>query len=311
MKSDTMMLKASDGVDIFIYTWKPDNKKDVRGVVQIAHGMAEHAARYEGFASALVDAGFAVYADDHRGHGKTAGSLDKVGYFADGDGWQRVVDDLAMITDTIEKEYPGLPVFYFGHSMGSMLGRTYLMQHGKRLAGAILSGTAGDPGLLGKVGAFVAKRESKKKGRKTPSELMAKLSFGKFNNAFKPARTEFDWLSRDDAEVDKYVADPYCGFVFSAGGWLDMLQGLPMQFRPEGVAKIPKDLPIFLFAGAKDPVGNNGKGVREVYELYKKSGIEDVSIKLYEDARHEMLNETNRDEVYRDNIEWLNAHMPK
>jgi len=203
MKSDTITLKATDGVEIFIYTWKPDNKKDVKAVIQIAHGMAEHAARYERFAAALVDAGFAVYADDHRGHGKTAGSLDNAGYFADGDGWQRVVDDLAMITDHMEKEYPGVPVFFFGHSMGSMLGRTYLMQHGGRLTGAVLSGTAGDPGLLGKVGVLVAKRECKKKGRRTPSELMAKLSFGKFNNAFKPNRTDFDWLSRDEAEVHK------------------------------------------------------------------------------------------------------------
>lgn len=310
MKSETMTLKAKDGAEIFVYTWKPDSKKDVRGVIQIAHGMAEHAARYERFASVLVDAGFAVYADDHRGHGKTAGSLDNVGYFADGDGWQAVVDDLAMITDVMEKEYPGVPVFFFGHSMGSMLGRTYLMQHGKRLTGAILSGTAGDPGLLGKVGIFVAKRESRKKGRRTPSELMAKLSFGKFNNAFKPARTEFDWLSRDEAEVDKYVADPYCGFVFSAGGWHDMLAGLPPQFKPEGVARIPKNLPIYFFAGEKDPVGDNGKGVREVYNLYKKAGIEDVSIKLYKDGRHEMLNETNREEVFKDVIDWLNAHMP-
>ena len=311
MKSDTITLKATDGVEIFIYTWKPDNKKDVKAVIQIAHGMAEHAARYERFAAALVDAGFAVYADDHRGHGKTAGSLDNAGYFADGDGWQRVVDDLAMITDHMENEYPGVPVFFFGHSMGSMLGRTYLMQHGGRLTGAVLSGTAGDPGLLGKVGVLVAKRECKKKGRRTPSELMAKLSFGKFNNAFKPNRTDFDWLSRDDAEVDKYVADPYCGFVFSAGGWLDMLQGLPPQFKPEGLAKIPKNLPVYFFAGEKDPVGDSGKGVRQVYNLYKKAGIEDVSIKLYKDGRHEMLNETNREEVYRDVIGWLNAHMPK
>ena len=310
MKSGTITLKAGDGAEIFVYTWKPDNKKDVRGVIQIAHGMAEHAARYERFASELVDAGFAVYAEDHRGHGKTAGSLDRVGYFADENGWQKVVDDLAMITDVMEKEYPGLPVFFFGHSMGSMLGRTYLMQHGKRLTGAILSGTAGDPGLLGKVGAFVAKRECKKKGRKNPSELMAKLSFGKFNNAFKPARTEFDWLSRDEAEVDKYVADPYCGFVFSAGGWLDMLESLSPQFKAEGVARVPKTLPIYLFAGEKDPVGDSGKGVQAVYNLYKKAGIEDVSIKLYKNGRHEMLNETNREEVFQDTIEWLNAHMP-
>ncbi|MBN1883013.1 MAG: lysophospholipase [Deltaproteobacteria bacterium] len=311
MKSGTITLKARDGAEIFVYTWKPDDEKDVKAVIQIAHGMAEHAARYERFANALVDEGFAVYADDHRGHGKTAGSLDRAGFFADEDGWQKVVDDLAMITDHMEKEYPKAPVFFFGHSMGSMLGRTYLLQHGKRLSGAILSGTMGDPGLLGKLGVLVAKRECKKKGRNTPSELLAKLSFGKFNNAFKPARTEFDWLSRDEAEVDKYVDDPYCGFVFSAGGFLDMLTAMPLLFKPEGVARMPKTLPIYLFSGEKDPVGNNGKGVREVYNLYKKAGIEDVSIKLYENGRHEMLNETNRKEVFSDVIGWLNAHMPK
>jgi alpha-beta hydrolase superfamily lysophospholipase len=306
MKAKTFTLKGADGAKIFVYAWLPDGKP--AAAVQIAHGMAEHAARYERFAGALTGAGYAVYANDHRGHGKTAGSLAAVGWIAEKDGWDLVLDDMHRLTETIKKENPGVPVFLFGHSMGSFFSRGYIARWGGEITGVVLSGTGGDPGLLGKVGVIVAKIEKALKGGKAKSPLMTSLSFGAYNKPFKPNRTDFDWLSRDNAEVDKYVADPYCGDVFSSGFWVDFLSGLGSLYRSDYMPKVPKGLPIYLFSGEKDPVGNNTKGVHEVYDAFKKAGVTDVSMKIYPNGRHEMLNETNRDEVEKDVIGWLNKH---
>ncbi len=307
MKAKTFTIKGKGGAKVFVYSWLPDTKP--AAAVQIAHGMAEHAARYERFAEALTKAGFAVYANDQRGHGKTAGPLEKVGWVAEKDGWELIIDDLHQLSDTIRKEHPGIPLFLFGHSMGSFLSRSYIARWGGDLKGVVMSGTGGNPGLLGKVGALVAGLEKKIRGGKAKSPLLTSLSFGAFNKPFKPNRTEFDWLSRDNAEVDKYVADPYCGGVFSTGFWVDFLKGLGALYRSDYLPKVPKSLPIYLFSGEKDPVGNNAKGVKEVYDSYKKAGFTDVSIKIYPNGRHEMLNETNRAEVFRDVIDWLKKHM--
>ncbi len=311
MKSDTFSFKASDGTKIAAYRWLPEAKSNIKAAVQIAHGMAEHAARYDRFAKELVKSGYAVYANDHRGHGKTAGALENVGYFADEKGWDKVVDDMRVLNGIIKKENPKVPIFLFGHSMGSFLSRQYSMLYGSDIKGLILSGTGGDPGLLGKIGLLLAKREAKRKGSKTRSPLLDKLSFGAFNKAFKPNRTNFDWLSRDNAEVDKYVADPYCGDVFTAGFFCDMLGGLAFINDSKNIARIPKELPVYLFSGSMDPVGANTKGVLQVFNSLVKAGIRDVTYKFYQDARHETLNETNRDEVFQDVIAWLNQHKPK
>ncbi len=308
MKSDSFKFKAKDGTELFVYRWVPKKGK-VKAAVQIAHGMAEQASRYERFAKALVVEGYAVYAKDHRGHGKTAGDLENVGFFAKEDGWVKVVDDMHDLTKIIKKENPKLPVILFGHSMGSMLARHYIFLYGKDIDGVIISGTSGDPGLLGKIGVLVAKWEKKRKGEKFRSELLTKLSFGEFNKPFKPNRTDFDWLSRDDAEVDKYVKDPYCGGVFTTSFFCDLLIGVNAIHDMKNVAKTPKDLPMFIFSGEKDPVGKGGKGVRAVHRMYEKLGVKDLTLKLYPDARHEMLNETNRKEVFADVIKWLNDHV--
>jgi alpha-beta hydrolase superfamily lysophospholipase len=307
MKAHTFTLKGADGAKIFVYSWLPDSKP--LAAVQISHGMAEHAARYERFAEALTAAGYAVYAPDQRGHGKTAGSLEGVGWIAENGGWDLVVDDLHRLTGTIKEKHPGVPVFLFGHSMGSFLSRNYIARWGSEVRGVVLSGTGGNPGLLGKVGILVARLEKILKGGKAKSPLMTSLSFGAFNKPFKPNRTDFDWLSRDKAEVDKYVADPYCGGVFSAGFWADFLTGLDSLYRPDYLPKVPRNLPMYLFSGEKDPVGNNTKGVREVYDSFKNAGFTDVTLKFYPDGRHEMLNETNRAEVFKDVIDWLKKHL--
>jgi alpha-beta hydrolase superfamily lysophospholipase len=309
MKSETFTFKTKDNENIFTYKWLPDNEKDIKAIVQLAHGMAEHGKRYERFSEALNGSGYGVYINDHRGHGKTAGSLEALGFFADENGWDLVIDDMHQLTGIINETFPGLPVFLLGHSMGSFLSRNYIYRYGNELKGVILSGTAGDPGLLGALGILVAKRECKKKGKKTKSLLLDKLSFGSFNKAFKPARTDFDWLSRDPEEVDKYINDPYCGEVFTAGFYLDLLEGMKKINLQSNTNRVPKDLPIFLFAGDMDPVGKNGKGVKQIFKAYEKAGIRDVSCKLYKDGRHEMLNEINREEVFNDIIKWLDNHM--
>jgi len=309
MESKDCTFKTDDEAEIFCHQWFPKNKKRIKGVVQIAHGMAEHSKRYRRFAEALTQEGFAVYANDHRGHGKTAGSLENVGYFADENGWDLVVNDMHKLTQIIKDNHPGVPVFLFGHSMGSFLSRNYIFLFGHEIKGVILSGTGGNPGLLGKIGYLVAKNESKKHGKKFRSPKLKELSFGKFNNAFKPNRTEFDWLSRDDAEVDKYVKDPYCGGDFTARFYEDLLTGINAINNMKNIKRIPKDLPIYLFSGEKDPVGNKTKGVKQVFKSYQKAGIRDVTLKFYEDGRHEMLNETNRKEVFKDVITWLKNHV--
>lgn len=309
MKSEHFTFKTSDGIQVFVYKWLPDNPSAVKAAVQIAHGMAEHAARYERFADALTGAGYAIYANDHRGHGKTAGTQENVGYFADENGWERVVSDMHALTGIIKKEIPDKPVLLFGHSMGSFLSRHYAMLYTKELSGLVLSGTGGDPGALGKAGLFIARMEAKIRGRKAKSEIMNKLSFGAFNNAFKPNRTDYDWLSRDNAEVDKYINDPWCGAVFTAGFFCDMLNGLAFINKKENIEKISKNLPVYIFSGAKDPVGANTKGVTQVYNSLKDMGLGDVTLKFYEEGRHESLNEINRDEVYKDVMAWLDKHI--
>lgn len=309
MKSDSFTFTAKGDVDIFVHRWQPEKDIDTKAVVQIAHGMAEHSARYENFANALVNEGYTVYANDHRGHGKTAGSIENMGYWADQDGWDLVVGDMVQLTRTLKDTHPGLPVFLFGHSMGSFLSRDYISAHGTEINGVILSGTAGDAGLLGSVGILVAKLQCMIKGKKAQSPLLDKLSFGSFNNAFKPNRTDFDWLSRDDEEVDKYVNDPFCGAVFTCGFFSDLLQGLKKINVQRNIDATPGALPMYLMAGDKDPVGNNGKGVLEIYKVYEKAGIRDISYKLYEDGRHEMLNEINKEEVFKDIAGWLNSRI--
>lgn len=308
MRSDTLTLTASDGTQLHVYRWLPDGEPTA--IVQIAHGMAEHAGRYERFAQALTDHGYAVYAEDHRGHGVTSQTTG-VGYLADGDGFDTVAEDFVTVFDAATDEFPGIPRVLFGHSMGSMLARHFATKHSADISALILSGTAGDPGVLGKAGKVVATLESKVRGKRTPSPLMNKLVFGEYNKAFKPNRTDFDWLSRDEAEVDAYIADPQCGKVFSSGFYVDLLSGLDRINSEEHVATTRRDLPILLIAGDKDPVGDNGKGVQAVGAQYEKIGVPDVTVILYPGARHELLNETNRDEVTEGILSWLAEHVSR
>jgi len=297
---------TNDNLNIVYYEHATENPK---ANVIIVHGMAEHAQRYDDFAVFLNKNGFNVYAYDQRGHGKTAGSVEKQGFFAEKDGWNKVVGDLKKTIETVQADSPGLPVFLLGHSMGTFVSRTYIADYEDTVKGVILSGTTGSAGLLGKIGIFLTNIIMLFKKKNSPSPLMDSLSFGDFNKAFKPNRTKFDWLSRDEAQVDKYVDDPYCGAIFSVGFYHDMMKGLEYVNKPATAQKVRKDLPMYLIAGDNDPVSKNSKQVKDVFEMYKNTGISDISMKLYEDARHEILNETNKDEVYKDVLNWLESHL--
>lgn len=309
MQSKPFTFNATDGVAIYTYCWLPEEGIPIKAVIQLAHGMAEHAGRYEDFAQYMTDRGFAVYANDHRGHKKTAGSVDELGYFADNNGWNRVVADMCQLTELIKGNHPKAPVFLFGHSMGSMLSREYVSRNGARIDGVILSATAGDPGFLGLVGGAIAKLEAMVRGKKAQSPLLDKLSFGQFNQAFKPNRTSFDWLSRDDGEVDKYIDDPYCGTIFTAGFFCDLLEGIRSINNRRNIEQIPKSLPIYFFSGAEDPVGDFKKGVNRVVETFRDCGLLDVECKFYEGGRHEMLKETNKEQVVDDTVAWINQRL--
>jgi alpha-beta hydrolase superfamily lysophospholipase len=307
MQASTFTLATGDGTQLHVNRWLPEGP--AKAVVQIAHGMAEHSDRYARFAQRLTDAGYAVYAGDHRGHGSTAQQAGDAGYFADRDGFDTVVEDLHLLGQHARSEQPGLPFVLFGHSMGSFLSRAYAIRHGADLDGLVLSGTASDPGLLGKVGRALATAQARVRGRRHPSGLMNALTFGQYGAAFKPNRTQFDWLSRDEAEVDQYVADARCGNVFTAGFFADLLAGLIRVNRDAEVARIPKDLPVYLASGSLDPVGEKGRGPQRVADQLTRLGVRDVTVRLWPDARHEILNETNRDEVMDDFVEWLDAHV--
>jgi alpha-beta hydrolase superfamily lysophospholipase len=310
MKSEHFVLKARDGKDVYVRNWLPEGK--AKAIVLVAHGMAEHGARYERFATKLTADGYVVYAPDHRGHGKTAASEAELGWLGDKDGFFLMVEDLHEVGLEAKKRNPELPVHLFGHSMGSFISQAYIALHGEELASCVLSGTSGPmPAALLNGGKFVASLGCLFKGPRSKAPLANKLSFGSYNDAFKPNRTEFDWLSRDNVEVDKYVADPFCGFICTYGFFRDFLKGLSFIHKPATMTRIPKKLPLYLVSGSKDPVGAATGAVDNLAGLYKTLGLSDVEVKLYEGGRHEILNETNRDEVMADVLSWLGRHQAR
>jgi alpha-beta hydrolase superfamily lysophospholipase len=309
MQSQSFTLQDGDNYTLHVYHWHPEPEIPVRGIVQIAHGMAETAVRYERFAQALTEAGYIVYAHDHRGHGRTAQSFEQLGYPGE-DGFNWMVRNMAQISVHIRETHPNTPLYLMGHSMGSFLTQKYMYEHPELVNGIILSGSNGPRSLLGS-GRTLAKVQMKLQGERHPSALLNAMSFGSFNRAFKPNRTGFDWLTRDEAEVDKFIDDPLCGFICSTAFFYQFFGLLQEIHSPANLDRIPKDLPIYVFSGSQDPVGAHGKGVRKLLSLYEKLGLSHVLAKLYPDGRHEMLNETNRDEVTTDVIAWLNQRNPR
>lgn len=305
MKISNFTFKGEEDTDIYVYKYEPIEKENINGIVQISHGMSEEAGRYKKFANYLTDNGYIVYINDHRGHGKSAENINRIGILAQKDGIHCIVKDLNKLTKIIKTENNGLPIFLFSHSMGSFAAQKYIIDYSEDIDGVILSGTNGLHGIEVDLGFLVAKVISKIQGREKKAYLIDKLAFGGFNKKFKPNKSEFDWLSRDFKEVEKYIENEYCGVVFSNGYFYDLFKLFKEIRNINNLKKINSKLPIYIFAGDKDPVGKFGKGITKLYENYKKVGIENVEFKLYSGGRHEMLNEINKDEVINDTINWI------
>ena len=304
MQSTTFTFTSDDGPEIFCYKWAPEPTVKPRAAVQIAHGAAEHAGRYARFGAFLAEAGFVAYADDHRGHGKTAGTAERAGIMGP-DGWNGMLRDLHRLTCIIQEENRGQPVFFFGHSMGSMLAQHYSQIFGLDLKGAILCGTMG---TLGNAEAMVdmAEQAAQAYGDEAMSTMMAGM-FAGLNQQFAPGKTGFEWLTRDEAEVRKYMDDPWCKIGFCNRFIVDWFKGAVEMWDPENEARIPKGLPLLVITGEQDPVGANTVTVKQLIERYLGNGMSNITAIYYPGARHELLNETNRDQVQRDVLDWMNA----
>ncbi|WOW16564.1 alpha/beta hydrolase [Clostridioides difficile] len=305
MKCTNFTFKGEEGLDIYTYKWEDENIKKPKAVIQIAHGMAETAQRYETFAKVLTKNGYIVYINDHRGHGKTAKIIENVGHLAEKEGFRCLVEDMYTLTNIIKKENEDLPIYLFGHSMGSFASQRYIMDYSNNLSGLILCGSNGKQGIILNLAHLIINHEIKKYGRRSKSNKINNLIFGG-EIIRRNEKTKFDWLSRDKEQVEKYINDPFCGVVCSCGFFYDLVQGLKEIEDKENLKKVPLDIPIYIISGDKDPIGKNGKGVLRLRDRYIKLGVKDVTCKLYKDGRHELLNEINREEVFEDIICWLN-----
>ncbi len=294
--------KSDDGVEIHVCKWSPQIR--ARGVVHIVHGLAEHGARYGWTARRLTSSGFVVYAHDHRGHGRTAGSPEVCGNLAVRDGWNRAVNDIALLVDAEKKENPGLPIVLLGHSMGSFMVQQMMYQHPELLNACALSGSRGKADLRVYFIRYLAFLIKMVMGDRR-SLLLFNFSLREANRAFRPIRTNFDWLSRDTACVDEYVRDPFCGWVGPLQLWIDLTYGVIEIGQPENQKRIPAGLPVYIFAGSSDPISDGCKGLRRLIEAYRRAGLTNVRFRFYPEGRHETLNEINREEVVADLLAWL------
>jgi alpha-beta hydrolase superfamily lysophospholipase len=298
---------AGDGRKILIDRWWPDNDAKAKAIVQILHGLGEHPARYERFARVCNHRGYTVYAHNHRGHGENCPESE-LGHFADADGWNRVISDVLVVQQEIRSHHEDAPLVILGHSMGSYVAQAFLMQHPQTADALILSGSSLPPRRQLVPGHLVARLIAWRQGRRPKSALLNRLGFGEFNKRFQPNRTAFDWLCRDEAEVDRYVADPLCGVDSSNGLWADLTGALLQVRKRSSLQRIPATLPVLITGGEMDPVG--GKvGMSRLAEAYRRSGHSNVTLKTYPDGRHEMLNEINRDEFTADLLTWIEASI--
>ncbi len=296
-------LTAPDGHRILMTRWQPSGGAAPAAVVQILHGLGEHLGRYERFAEACCKAGLAVIGHNHRGHGPHT-AADDLGHFADRDGWNKVVDDAIEVQRFAGRAWVDKPVVLLGHSMGSYIAQSVVAREPDRLAALVLSASTLSPRLQLWSARLLARLAICHHGGRHRSAFLNRLGLGSFNKRFTPNRTDFDWLSRDDAEVDRYIADPLCGFKLSNRFWYDLLGGLLEISSPETLRRIPTNLPILITGGEVDPVGGK-RGMRQLMQAYERTGHQRLTLKMYAGGRHEMLNETNREEFTQDVLGWL------
>jgi alpha-beta hydrolase superfamily lysophospholipase len=303
MKQQEFSFPSATGVcTISACAYLPETEPET--VLVIHHGMAEHRERYEAFVSFLCSHGIAVYMHDMANHGKSNEKMEETGWFGEEDGWKRLIEDYRTVVKQAAEDYPGKKLIVMGHSMGSFLCRLYTAKYPEDgFAGAIFMGTGGANGAAG-AGILMAKAIAAVKGKKYKSSLLNKMAFGTYNKRFE-GRTDFDWLTRESEIVDRYIADPYCGYLFTVQGMADLISANAASNLQTWYTAVPKKLPILLVSGEEDPVGDYGKGVKSVAEGLRATGHVNVTTKLYPGCRHEVLNETNRQEVTEDLLEWI------
>lgn len=308
MTNKEFYFDSRDGeTKIYAKTWEPDDKPKM--IVQIVHGMAEYVNRYDLFARYLAERGILVVGDDHLGHGKSIKEGGRQGYFCKNDPATVVVRDEHRLKKTMQEKYPDVPYVILGHSMGSFITRNYLCRYGSGIQGAIIMGTGNQPKALLAVSRCLVKIQKLFLGDTHVAKFIDKLAFGSYCAKIENPRTNFDWLSQNSQNVDLYMDDPDCGFIFTVNGFETLFQLLWNLTDKKYIQKMPKTLPVFFVAGDHDPVGNYGKGVEEVYESFKSIGMEDVEMKLYDGYRHEILNEIDKEIVYEDIYKWLIKHI--
>ncbi len=303
-RHERSVLHAEDGQQIHLQVWRPSDP--ATHIIQVVHGLGEYADRYSRFAAAATARGCIVACHDHRGHGHNS---DEPGHFADSGGWHAVATDTHTVNRRLRESHAGMPLILLGHSMGSYIAQFYAMHFGANFDALILSASAMPSRVPLSLAYAIAKIESWRLGVRGRSTLLDRLGFGNFNKAFRPARTELDWLSRDEQEVDYYVADPLCGGPYSCGLWLDLIGGLLEISSDNALSRVSSDLPILITGGSADPVGGD-RGMGKLAMHYAQTGHQRLKVNIYPGGRHEMLNEINRDEVTRDWIDWIETIRP-
>jgi len=298
-------LVTHDGQRLALYAWPAD---EPRALLQVLHGLSEHAERYDRFARLCAAEGFTVVAHNHRGHGRGEPAM-VAGHFADDRGWERVLEDVHLVRMRALEDHGDLPCLLFGHSMGSYLAQAAVMREPDAWRALLLSGSTHAPRVSLWLGRLAAAVEAWRYGKRFPSDSLNRQAFGAFNRRFRPARTAFDWLSRDPDEVDRYVADPFCGGIPSAGLWQDLLRGMLEIGRRRNLLRIPERMPILVTGGSDDPVGGR-RGMERLVARLEATGHEAVRLRVFENGRHEMLNETNREEFEKFVIEWMAGVLP-
>ena len=307
--TDFTFLSSDGKTSLHATEWVPADREIV-AVLQIAHGVAEYIGRYDGFARFLNEQGIAVVGNDHLGHGLSLPYGATPVYFGDGNTWQTVVDDLHLLHDLTAAKYPNVPYFFMGHSMGSFLARSYLIRYPGTVRAAIIMGTGWQPEATVSAGLAIAGAIAGIKGPAATSNTVKNLAFGAYNKPFAPVRTEFDWLSVDTDNVDRYAADPMCGQPTSVGLFREMLKGFRFNQKTENLQKMDKATPVLFVSGDKDPVGDMGKGVQRSYAAFRQVGVQDATLMLFPGLRHEILNESaHRQEVFAEICGWLKKYL--
>ena len=313
MQIENFFQKMSDGTEVAVNRWIPDDKDSIKGIIVLSHGMQEHSMRYDKVGSEAASRGYVFSGHDHRGHGKTASHAEAIntgmfGKLADKDGFEKVTSDLAEIINKLKKDFPGKKIILFGHSFGSFVSQNYIEKYGSAIDGCVLCGTSGPnpAAAFGKVFMTLAVLIH---GKNYKSKFCQALAFGGYNNKFKKEKDSLAWLSKSLPNREMYRNDSWCGGVSTVGFFKDLTSGLCKIHKASNIKKIPENLPVFAVYGTDDPVGNYGKSIEKLLSIYRKNGMKNVSSKSYSDNRHEILNEADGEKVLSDVFEWIEKNV--